>query len=187
MPSTLPVSLYLFPPTSLSPDIWHRRFGHLGHEASKNVLNGQFVTGITKLSTPYPLSPRCIHVPCLIGKSPQAPYPHHAKRAESVGDLVHIDTCGPFPTLTPKKEAYFTIFLDDKSNFGVTTLLMNKSGAFQAWKKVEASWELISGNRIKAVRLDGAKEFVQGPLLMHFNSRGITMASNRSVRPCSSW
>ena len=175
MPPTqaLPVALYLFPNTPLSPEIWHRRFGHLGHEASKNVLNGQYATGITKPSMPYPLSPRCI--PCLIGKSPQAPYSNNAKRAASVCDLVHIDTCGPFPTLTPKKEAYFTIFLDDKSNYGVTTLLTNKSGAFQACKKVEASWELTSGNRIKTVRLDGAKEFVQGPLLAHFNNRGITM------------
>ena len=172
-PSTLPVALYLFPATQLSPDIWHRRFGHLGHEASKNVLNGQYVTGVIKPPVPYPLSPRCI--PCLIGKSPQAPYSNNAKRAASVGDLVHIDTCGPFPTLTPKNEAYFTIFLDDRSNYGVTALLTSKSGTFQAWKKVEASWELTSGNRIKAVRLDGAKEFVQGPLLAHFNSRGIAM------------
>ena len=173
MPPVLPVALYLFPATLLSPDIWHRRFGHLGHDAMKRVLNGHYATGITTPSVPYPLSPRCI--PCLIGKSPQAPFPHNAKRATLIGDLVHIHTCGPFPTLTPKKEAYFTIFLDDKSNFGVTTLLTNKSGAFLAWKKVEASLELHSGNRVKAVRLDGAKEFVQGPLLEHFNSRGITM------------
>jgi hypothetical protein len=173
IPPTLPVALYLFPATVLSPDIWHRRFGHLGHDASKDVINGQYATGVVKPLVPYPLSPRCI--PCLIGKSPQAPYPNNAKRATSVCDLVHIDTCGPFPTLTPKKEAYFTIFLDDKSNYGVTTLLTTKNGAFPAWKKVEASWEIISGNRVKVVRLDGAKEFVQGALLAHFNSRGIAM------------
>ena len=173
LPSTLPVALHLFPIAPNSPEVWHRRFGHLGHEASKNVLNGHYVTGITKPSIPYPLTPRCI--PFLIGKSPQAPYAHNAKRSSAVGDLIHIDTCGPFPTLTPKKEAFFTIFLDDASNFGVTTLLSAKSGAFQAWKKVEASWELTSGNHIKAVRFDGAKEFTQGPFSAHLLSRGITM------------
>ena len=159
--------------TPRADETHHHRFGHLGHEASKSVLNGNYVTGITKPSTPYPLPSR--YIPCLIGKSPQAPYLNNAKRATNVGDLVHIDTCGPFPTLTPKKEAYFTIFLDDASNYGVTTLLANKNGAFQAWKKVEASWELISGNHIKSVRLDGAKEFTQGSLSNHFLSRGITM------------
>jgi hypothetical protein len=145
----------------------------LGHEASQSVLNGNYATGVIKPTTPYPTSPRCI--PCLIGKSPQTPYSHNANRAASVCDLIHVDTCGPFPTHTPKKEAYFIIFLDDKSNYGVTTLLTTKNGAFPAWKRVEAAWELISGNRVKAVRLDGAKEFVQGPLLHHFQARGISM------------
>ena len=172
-PPILPVALHLFPIPQNSPEIWHRRFGHLGHEASKNVITGDYVTGITKPPTPYPLTSKCI--PCLIGKSPQTSYSHNAKRASSVGDLIHIDTCGPFPTLTPRKQVYFSIFLDDASNYGVTTLLSNKNDVFSAWKKVEASWELLSGNHIKAVRLDGAKEFTQGALANHLLSRGIVM------------
>lgn len=172
-PPILPVALHLFPISQNSPEIWHHRFGHLGHEASKSVITGDYATGITKPSTPYPLTSKCI--PCLIGKSPQAPYSHNAKRASSVGDLIHIDTCGPFPTLTPRKQAYFSIFLDDASNYGVTTLLSNKTDVFPAWKKVEASWELLSGNHIKAVRLDGAKEFTQGALANHLLSHGIVM------------
>ena len=155
IPPPLPIALQLFPQVQISPEVWHRRFGHLGHEASRNAITGEYATGITKPSTTYPLSSRCI--PCLIGKSPQAPYSNNTKCAISIGDLIHIDICGPFPTLTPRKEAYFIIFLDDASNYGVTMLLSHKSGAFQVWKKVEASWELSSGNRIKAVRLDGAK------------------------------
>ena len=121
----------------------------------------------------YPLSSCCI--PCLIGKSPQAPYLNNAKHATAIGDLIHIDICCPFPTLTPRKEAYFIIFLDNASNYGVTALLSHKNNALQAWKRVEASWELTSGNHIKAVRLDGAKEFTQGPMPDHFLSRGIAM------------
>ena len=100
---------------------------------------------------------------------------NNAKRAAAVSDLVHIDMCSPFPTLTPKKEAFFTIFLDDASNYGVTTLLTNKSDAFPAWKRVEASWELASGNHIKAVCFGGAKEFTQGSFSKHLTSHGITM------------
>ena len=166
LPDALPVALHLFPVTPPSPDIWHRRFGHLGHEASRNVLNGNYATGITKPTAPYPTSPHCI--PCLIGKSPQTPYSHNAKRALSVCDLIHVDTCGPFPTLTPKKELYLIIFLDDKSNYGVTVLLTSKNTAFLAWKRVEAAWELISGNRVKAVRLDGTKEFVKALFVLTF-------------------
>lgn len=155
LPPVVLVAFHLFPAASNSPDLWHHCFGHLGHEAFKNIINGTYATGIVKPSIPYPLTSRCI--PCLIGKFPQAPYLNNAKHATNIGDLVHINTCGPFPTLTPRKEAYFTIFFDDALNYGVTTLLSNINGVFPAWKKVEATWELTSGNRIKAVHLDGAK------------------------------
>ena len=62
LPVQGPVAFHLFPSTLLSPDIWHRHFGHLGHEASRNILNGNYATGIIKPTTPgpYPTSPRCI-------------------------------------------------------------------------------------------------------------------------------
>jgi hypothetical protein len=71
LPPSVPVTLHLFPIAQNSPDTWHRRFGHLGHEASKNVINGNYATGINKPLTPYPINARCI--PCLIGKSPKHP------------------------------------------------------------------------------------------------------------------
>lgn len=61
LPTEIPLALQLFPTVPPSPEVWHRRFGHLGHEASKNVLNGNYATGITKPPTPYPLTSRCIH------------------------------------------------------------------------------------------------------------------------------
>jgi hypothetical protein len=47
-PASLPVALHLFPQTQISPEIWHRRFGHLGHEVSRDVINGMYATGIAK-------------------------------------------------------------------------------------------------------------------------------------------
>ena len=89
--------------------------------------------------------------------------------------MVHIDTCGPFPVLTPWKEACFTIFLDDASNYGSTSLFIAKNGVFPAWKKVEASWELRSGNHVKTIHLDGAKEFTKGSMVKHLITRGISL------------
>jgi hypothetical protein len=40
-------------------------------------------------------------IPCLIEKSAQTPYQNNAKQASEVCELIHIDTCGPFPTPTP--------------------------------------------------------------------------------------
>ena len=56
LPDETPVALQLFPVAQPSPELWHRCFGHLGHEASRNVLNGNYVTGIVKPPTSYPLT-----------------------------------------------------------------------------------------------------------------------------------
>jgi Reverse transcriptase (RNA-dependent DNA polymerase) len=163
----------VFPVAPITTDLWHRRFGHLGQDATRDMLSHNFATGITPPTSSANVPTKCI--PCLIGKTPQAPYQNNAKRASNVCELIHIDTCGPFPVPTPRKEQYFTIFLDDTSNYGHTALLVAKSESFQAYKKVEASWELKSGNRVKGVRFDGAKEFTQGSFAEHLTGRGIAV------------
>jgi hypothetical protein len=166
------ITLTSFPIVHNSFELWHCHFEHLGQEATRDMLNKNYATGITyTTTTPTPL--RCI--PCLIGKAPQAPYAHNAKRAFKVCDLIHIDTCGLFPTLTPQKEAYFTAFLDNASNYGAIALLITKDCAYTAWHKVGASWTLKSSNPIRAARLDGAKEFMQGPMSKHIISKEINI------------
>jgi hypothetical protein len=86
-----------------------------------------------------------------------------------------MDTCGPFPVMMPHKKSLFWGLLDDKSNFGHVGLLSAKSNVFQDYKKVEASWEAKSGNRVIAIRMDGAKEFSLGNMGAYLKSRGITM------------
>ena len=78
-----------------------------------------------------------------------------------------MDTCGPFPVLTPHKKSFFWAILDDKSNYGHVELLAAKSDVFPAYRKVESLWEAKSGNRVIAVQMDGAKEFCQGKLEQH--------------------
>ena len=164
------IALASFPVASNTFELWYRRFGHLGQEATRDMLTKDYATGIVYKPMAQ-VSLKCI--PCLIGKAPQTPFPHNAKRATNICELVHIDTCGPFPTLTPRKEAYFTAFLDDASNFGSIALLISKDCTYPAWRKVEASWTLKSGNPVQAVRLDGAKEFMQGLMSKHMVSKGI--------------
>lgn len=164
------IAFMSFPVISNSFELWHCHFGHLGKEATQNMLTKNYATRITYKPT-IQTSSRCI--PCLIGKVPQTPFAHHAKRALKVCDLIHIDTCGLFPTLTPQKEAYFMAFLDDASNFGSIALLISKNEAYPAWQKIEASWTLKSGNSVQSARLDGAKEFTQGSMSKHMASKGI--------------
>ena len=166
------VAFPTFPVVEPTPALWHCRFGHLGVDATRAILTKNYATGIDWSGT-FDFSDRC--VPCIVGKHPQLPYSHHRHRASAVCELLHMDSCGPFPVQTPHKKSSFWAILDDKSNYGHVELLAAKSDVFQAYRKVESLWEAKSGNRVVAIRMDGAKEFCQGRLEAHFISRGIAM------------
>jgi len=161
----------MFTPASLTPELWHRRFGHLGLEATRAALTQEYATGLTHTGSFH--NSRCIS--CLIGKSPQQPYAHLGHRASTPGDILHMDTCGPFPTLTPQKHSSFLASLDDCTQYGFTDLHQRKSQSYDSFRRNEAALELVTGHRIRAVRCDGAPELCHGRLGDHLRDRGIAV------------
>ena len=88
---TLPA--YSFPCVKLDTILWHRCFGHIGMDATKATLTKEYVKGVN-LEGPFV----CDHcIPCLVGKSPQCSYSFHGNCATKIGELLHMDLCGPFP------------------------------------------------------------------------------------------
>jgi len=87
---------------------------------------------------------------------------NYGNHAEKICELLHMDTCGPFPVKMPHKKSFFWGLLDDKSNFSHVGLLSVKSDVIPNYKKVEALWEMKSGNHVVAICMDGAKEFSLG-------------------------
>lgn len=150
--------------------LWHCHIGHLGMEVTKDLLTKPYATGIT-----YDGDLTHQHcIPCLIGKHPQQPFPHHHHRASKICELLHMDTCGPFSVETLFGTSMFLVILDDFSNFRHTDLMAKKNNAFQYYLAVEARWEWKSGNHVLTLRSDSAKEFVEGPFGAHLQTRGIT-------------
>ena len=135
------------------------------------ALTKDYATGITFDGNFEKL--HCI--PCLIGKQSQCPFPHHGHRATMVGKLLHVDVCGPFPTLTPQKHNSFASILDDYSNFGHVGLLRKRSNTFQFYTHTEAQLERLSNSRVLTVHMDGAPELSEGPMGAHLRGHGITI------------
>jgi hypothetical protein len=155
-----PPASSVFPRLDLTPALWHRRLGHLGLDAVRALLLSSAVSGVTHTGSFG--GTRC--VPCLIGKAPQQPYSHHGHRASLVGELLHMDICGPFPVATPSGCLYFYVILDDKSHHGFTATLRLRTAAFPFYKTTEALIERVSGRRIGTARMDGAKELCAGEM-----------------------
>lgn len=161
----------VFPHIPLTPDLWHRRFGHPGMEATRAMLTKDYATGLEHTG----LFERSRCIACLIGKSPQHPYTNHGRRSTVFGELLHMDTCGPFPVLTPRKESFFLSILEDSTNFSSVGLLAKKSDAYDFFCATEAKIERVSGARVLTVRMDGAPELCEGRLGSHLRGRGITI------------
>jgi hypothetical protein len=76
-----------------------------------------------------------------------------------------MDLCGPYPVQGPRGERYFYSVLDDKSNFGFTFGLKQKSDAFLHYLSTEAFLERSNGvrRRIRAYRWENGSSFnIQG-------------------------
>jgi len=142
-----------FPDILPSPLLWHCCFGHLGKDATQAALTQDYVQGaVFKGSFTHE---NCIA--CIIGKSPQHSYAHNGRRALEIGELLHMDLCGPYLTQGPRGENHFYVILDDCSNVGFTFCLRKKSDAFIHYGRTEVYLERSTGCRIKAV---GSRLFV---------------------------
>ena len=169
-PSPSP-SLSSFPRLRLDSMLWHRRFGHIGMDATRAALTKNFVTGV-QLDGSF-IRDHCIS--CIVGKGPQKSYPPRGNRALNVGDLLHMDLCGPFPVQAPRGEKHFFNILDDKSNWGFTFGLRLKSDAFSNYLATEVFLERSKGVIVKTVRCGGELELTAGKMGAHFVSKGIVV------------
>ena len=80
--AVLPLPAYSFPRIKLHSILWHRRFGHIGMDATKATLTKDYVTGIH-------LDGGFVHdhcIPCIVGKSPQCSYSYQGHRDETIGE-----------------------------------------------------------------------------------------------------
>ena len=136
-------------------------------DATRAALTKDYVTGV-QLDGSF-LRNYCIS--CIVGKSPQKSYPFRGNRASAVGELLHMDLCGPFPVQAPREEKYFFNILDDRSNWGFTFGLRLKSDAFSHYRATEAFLERSSDVVIKTIRCGGELELTAGTMGAHFLSK----------------
>ncbi len=106
--------------------MWHCRLGHPGQDLTSEVLNGDCVTGIVSHS----LKTKLVCPSYLVGKHAQKPFDHNGHHAEFVNELIHIDTCGPFPTASPQGARYFFAMLEDKTTAAKVKMMKRKNKAF---------------------------------------------------------
>ena len=111
-----------------TPELWLRRFGHLGYNTLAKLLSEDMVTGINVTAEEFKsVGQQGVCEPCVMGKQHRLPFPASETTSSKPLELVHMDLCGPLPVTSMGGSIYFATILDDYSKLSLVYPLEFKS------------------------------------------------------------
>ena len=159
-----------------APELWHRRFGHLGYSSLARMQQHGMVTGMSVPAAAFQAAKPAVCEPCAKGKQPRMPFPasDSDSKAQQPLDLLHMDVAGPFPTQSLGGARYNATVLDDCTGYSICVPIACKSDVPDVVIQVVKQLERRTGRRVKTVRTDNGGEYVNSQLKEFFAAAGIT-------------
>jgi hypothetical protein len=163
--------------------LWHNRLGHLSLRAIKKLHTTAAVTGLTLKASSG--SDECVCEACMVGKLCKSPHKTGGvkKRKPEIGDLIHSDLVGPFPTESHSGKRYMLLFTDDHSRWTRIYFMRDKDEVPACFKSYEAMLERQCGAKVKRLRVDGGGEYSAAEFLAYFTEQGITKEMTTPYSP----
>lgn len=159
-------------------ELWHERLAHISNKVIKSMVKSGSAEGIpSKLSKVPSLGQRatinCIS--CSLGKQHHKSYRLSTrKRAETVGEQVHVDLCGPIGTDTIIGSKYFVLFKDEHSNFRKVYFVKSKDQVFECVQRCVADIEADTKEKVMRLVSDRGSELVSKRTQEFLLGRGIS-------------
>lgn len=148
--------------------LWHRRLGHLG-ERNMNLLRSGMATGV--VFDDGVVEP-CVS--CLKGKQLRKPFSTNgARRATNKLGLIHSDLCGPMEEASHSGARYLLTFIDDATRKTFGYFLKSKSEVACKFKDFKVLVENETGEKVKVLRSDNGREYVNHTLQDYLSANGI--------------
>ena len=124
-------------------------------------------------------------VVCATGKQSRLPFPKDGHRADEILELVHTDICGPMEEASLAGSRYYLTFVDDKSRRVFVYFLKTKSEAevLQAFDDFLEQAERQTGRKLKTLRSDNGKEYVNRGFQKRLRERGIRHQTSTEYTP----
>lgn len=135
-----------------SPNLWHRRLGHMSEKGLKYLAGKSLIPFNTTIS----LNP-CDH--CLAGKQHRASFARKSTRKQAKLELVHSDVCGPIEVESNGGNKYFVTFIDDATRKTWIYILKTKSQVFETFQKFHVMVERETESKLKCLRTDNGGEY----------------------------
>ena len=157
-----------------TPELWHRRFGHLGYTNLAKLQQNEMVTGININAEAFKAAgENGLCEPCVLGKQHRLPFTASETVSTRPLDLLHMDLCGPLAVTSKGGSKYFVTFLDDYSKLSIVKPLAHKSDTARAVRDVIFMLEVQSGCTLRRVRTDNGSEYINDNLEEFYKRKGI--------------
>ena len=132
--------------------LWHERLGHQNFEyMSKINKNNNLKINIDKTF---------LCNACIYGKQHKLPFKTSSSVSTEVGQLVHMDVCGPMQVQTIGLGKYFLLFRDDFSNYRVIYIIARKDQVYEKCYNFIQKLKNETGKFVIKMRSDNGTEFV---------------------------
>ncbi|QRV77370.1 Retrovirus-related Pol polyprotein from transposon TNT 1-94 [Ceratobasidium sp. AG-Ba] len=149
---------------------WHHIMGHINQGALERLVDKNMVNGM-KVDWDSPRNYFC--KACVQAKHHIALYPQESKsKYYSVGDLTVTDVWGPACTQSNQGNSYFVTFTNMYSRFTIAGFMKSTKDVFEHYKACEALLVNQFGKKLKHIRSNNRKEFVNKTLKDHATSQG---------------
>lgn len=159
--------VYLSDESDENHELWHRRLGHANRKSMQTLANNpQFGVSFKKVN----MEP-C--ETCLKGKQTRLPFQISRSRSKDVLELVHSDVCGPMEVDSFGGSRYILTFVDDYSKKVFAYFLSSKDQVTNAFNEFKAIVENQTNKRIKTIRTDNGREYINHKLQKILKDCGI--------------
>ena len=155
-------------------ELWHRRLGHLGHNNLRklpHMVHGMNLIGKFEHQ-------KCDI--CHVGKQTRREFNHSvAGRAKKPLQLVHMDF--NIINVPGRNGETVVLVLTDEATLCKFSFPMKSRSGEEIWTHFQPwlAWaQAASGQKLRAVRSDNAKEFRQGIFAMEMQKRDVHMEQN---------
>ena len=155
-----------------TPELWHRRYGHLGYQNLARLQREGMVENIKVMTEEFEET-KVTCGSCEAGKSHKLPSPATDAKARDKLELIHMDVCGPMPVTSLGGARYYATLLDDATKLSVVIPIKKKSNVTGVVKEQLQKLERQSGCKVKRVRTDGGGEYCNSELSAYYKSKGI--------------
>ncbi|QRV95655.1 Gag-Pol-like polyprotein/retrotransposon [Ceratobasidium sp. AG-Ba] len=151
-------------------DEWHRALGHTSMESLRVMAKEGMVKGM-ELKGSAPQEHFC--EACVQGKHKVTPFPAVSEtKVEKVGDLTVSDVWGPASVAAIGGYKYYVSFTDVATRFTTLYFMRDKTKVLDQYKDYEAFIANLHSRKLRTVRFDNGREYLNAPLLAHIASQG---------------